>query len=100
MQDQDQRKSLVGIKWSLLEMLVIHFTVRFGCLSLMMSTNVCFQGAFGSGAAFGMEDGWTLARAIELAYSRDPSDFLSSALQIFEEIRLPYYRRMYASIPA
>ncbi|KAI1612568.1 FAD-binding monooxygenase [Exophiala viscosa] len=53
------------------------------------------HGAFGSGAAFGMEDGWTLARAIELTYNRDPSNFLRSALQIFEEIRLPYYQGMY-----
>ncbi len=51
-------------------------------------------GAFGSGATFGMEDGWILARALELERGRDNVNHIKHALQIFEEIRLPYYKRM------
>ena len=49
-------------------------------------------GAFGSGAAFALEDGWILARAIELTRARERP--LSEALEIFDEIRSPYYVRM------
>lgn len=41
-----------------------------------------------------MEDGWILARAIELEQSRDPFDYVKKGLEVFEEIRLPYYKRM------
>lgn len=50
------------------------------------------SGAFGSGAAFALEDGWILAKAIEL--TRDTSDSLSTALEVFDTIRSPYYLRM------
>jgi salicylate hydroxylase len=49
-------------------------------------------GAFGSGAAFALEDGWILARAIE--YTRARERPLREALEIFDEIRSPYYLRM------
>ncbi|BCS18263.1 FAD-dependent oxidoreductase [Aspergillus puulaauensis] len=51
------------------------------------------SGAFGSGAAFAMEDGWILARAIE--YSVNSKTGLGDALEIFQRIRGPYYERMY-----
>ncbi|KIX94173.1 uncharacterized protein Z520_10199 [Fonsecaea multimorphosa CBS 102226] len=51
------------------------------------------SGAFGSGAAFALEDGWILARAIE--YTRDTPKGLAHALEIFDAIRSPYYLRMY-----
>ncbi|OAP61504.1 hypothetical protein AYL99_03707 [Fonsecaea erecta] len=52
------------------------------------------SGAFGSGAAFALEDGWILARAIE--YTRDiPKGGLAQALEIFDAVRSPYYLRMY-----
>jgi salicylate hydroxylase len=51
------------------------------------------SGAFGSGAGFAMEDGWVLAQS--LAYF---SNDLSKALPLFDEIRLPYYARMYAHL--
>ncbi|OAL26876.1 hypothetical protein AYO20_09909 [Fonsecaea nubica] len=51
------------------------------------------SGAFGSGAAFALEDGWILARAIE--YTRDAPKGLAQALAIFDAIRSPYYLRMY-----
>jgi 2-polyprenyl-6-methoxyphenol hydroxylase-like FAD-dependent oxidoreductase len=49
------------------------------------------SGAFGSGAAFALEDGWILARAIE--YTRS-SGGLKEALDIFDRIRSPYYLNM------
>lgn len=52
-------------------------------------------GAFGSGATFGMEDGWVLAQALELEHSRGSERLVRDTLQIFEEIRLPYYQRMW-----
>ena len=51
------------------------------------------SGAFGSGAGFAMEDGWILAQALAL-FNND----LSRALPLFNEIRLPYYSRMYAHL--
>ncbi|PSS12635.1 hypothetical protein M430DRAFT_145036 [Amorphotheca resinae ATCC 22711] len=51
------------------------------------------SGAFGSGAAFALEDGWILARALE--HTRSARKPLSEALKIFDEIRSPYYLRMY-----
>ncbi|OJJ01300.1 hypothetical protein ASPVEDRAFT_150132 [Aspergillus versicolor CBS 583.65] len=51
------------------------------------------SGAFGSGAAFAMEDGWILARAIE--HSINSRTVLKDALEIFQRIRGPYYERMY-----
>ncbi|KAJ5457264.1 hypothetical protein N7530_012538 [Penicillium desertorum] len=51
------------------------------------------SGAFGSGATFAMEDGWILARALEL--TRFASRPTRDALGIFEQIRSPYYAKMY-----
>ncbi|EHY57823.1 hypothetical protein ABEF92_004299 [Exophiala dermatitidis] len=51
------------------------------------------SGAFGSGAAFALEDGWILARAIE--HARSTGQPLAAALEIFDAIRSPYYLRMY-----
>ncbi|KAJ0415081.1 hypothetical protein BJY00DRAFT_305133 [Aspergillus carlsbadensis] len=50
------------------------------------------SGAFGSGAAFAMEDGWILARALEYEYT---AAVMRNALAIFQRIRGPYYERMY-----
>ncbi|CAG7950984.1 unnamed protein product [Penicillium olsonii] len=51
------------------------------------------SGAFGSGATFAMEDGWILARALEL--TQNAAHPVEKALEIFDEIRSPYYLRMY-----
>lgn len=50
-------------------------------------------GAFGSGAAFALEDAWILAQSLSYARSNDKP--VSDALRIFDSIRSPYYRRMY-----
>lgn len=59
------------------------------------------SGAFGSGAAFALEDGWILARALEYAHRKNdngnltiPKAAIAEALSIFDEIRSPYYLRM------
>ncbi|PMD37534.1 FAD/NAD(P)-binding domain-containing protein [Hyaloscypha variabilis F] len=52
-------------------------------------------GAFGSGAAFAMEDGWIIARALEHSLASGSSTPVASALCRFESIRSPYYQRMY-----
>ncbi|KKA20452.1 Monooxygenase [Rasamsonia emersonii CBS 393.64] len=54
-------------------------------------------GAFGSGAAFALEDGWILARALEhtIYSTRSRQQALREALAIFDSIRSPYYLRMY-----
>lgn len=49
-------------------------------------------GAFGSGAAFALEDGWILAQAIK--HTRSFPRPIEEALAIFDQIRSPYYRRM------
>ncbi|KAF1811627.1 putative monooxygenase [Eremomyces bilateralis CBS 781.70] len=55
------------------------------------------SGAFGSGAAFAMEDGWILARAIEHTHlnGNPTADSIAKALEIFDSIRSSYYLRMY-----
>ncbi|KAL2067583.1 hypothetical protein VTL71DRAFT_2008 [Oculimacula yallundae] len=50
------------------------------------------SGAFGSGAAFALQDAWILARAIE--HTRLDGGLLA-ALNIFDSIRSPYYLKMY-----
>ncbi|KAL4796707.1 hypothetical protein BDV19DRAFT_387899 [Aspergillus venezuelensis] len=46
-----------------------------------------------------MEDGWILARALEYVYSHNSShDAIQRALEIFEEIRAPYYDRTYTHL--
>jgi salicylate hydroxylase len=52
----------------------------------------CEAGAFGSGAAFAMQDSWILAQAI--AHTRASPQSLAAALEIFDTIRSPYYHRM------
>ncbi|GAD94124.1 monooxygenase, putative [Paecilomyces variotii No. 5] len=55
------------------------------------------SGAFGSGAAFALEDGWILTRALEYtnATLRSSQNALGEALSIFDTLRSPYYLRMY-----
>lgn len=57
-----------------------------------MSSAKSQPGAFGSGATFAMEDGWILARALE--FTRFASRPARDALEIFDQIRSPYYAKM------
>lgn len=82
--------------------------VGWGKIALLGDASHPLSGAFGSGAAFALEDGWILARAIELTTSRaefnrsdnksghiSKAQNIADALEIFDHIRSPYYRRMY-----
>lgn len=60
---------------------------------LVGDSSHALSGAFGSGAGFAMEDGWVLAQALQ----KSRND-LSKALPLFDDIRLPYYSRMYAHL--
>ncbi|KAI1843029.1 hypothetical protein JX266_010718 [Neoarthrinium moseri] len=60
---------------------------------LVGDSSHALSGAFGSGAGFAIEDGWVLAQA--LSYFRNDR---RKALHLFDEIRLPYYARMYAHL--
>ncbi|CAI7616788.1 unnamed protein product [Penicillium pancosmium] len=65
----------------------------WGKVALIGDASHPLSGAFGSGATFAMEDGWILARALELTkFTGRP---LSDSLEIFSKIRSPYYNRMY-----
>jgi salicylate hydroxylase len=50
-------------------------------------------GAFGSGAAFALEDAWIFAQS--LMHTRSLNRPVAEALRIFDSIRSPYYLRMY-----
>jgi salicylate hydroxylase len=63
-------------------------------LVLVGDSSHALSGAFGSGAGFAMEDGWVLAQAL-LAIGKND---LHRALPIFEQVRLPYYAKMYAHL--
>lgn len=58
------------------------------------------SGAFGSGAAFALEDGWILARALEYAFtspkftSQTQASKIKEGVTIFDGLRSPYYSRM------
>jgi salicylate hydroxylase len=66
-----------------------------GRVVLVGDSSHALSGAFGSGAGFAMEDGWVLAQA--LVHARN--DRLA-ALALFDELRVPYYARMYAHLAA
>jgi salicylate hydroxylase len=65
----------------------IHVIAIFECPTDIQS------GAFGSGAAFAMQDSWILAQAI--GHTRLLRRPLASALAIFDSIRSPYYKKMF-----
>jgi salicylate hydroxylase len=50
-------------------------------------------GNFGAGAGFALEDAYTLARSLEWAFPAKPS--LRSALDLYDSIRSPHYKRLY-----
>lgn len=62
-------------------------------VALVGDSSHALSGAFGSGAAFALEDGWVLAQAL----SHFEND-LSKALPLFNATRLPYYSRMYTHL--
>lgn len=53
-------------------------------------------GNFGAGAGFAMEDVYTLARSLAWAYTSDHT--IAEALTLYDSIRSPHYKRLYAQI--
>ena len=51
------------------------------------------SGAFGSGAGFALEDGWTIAQSLLWAHRNNKG--LDEALKLFDEVRSPHYRALY-----
>ncbi|RPD60746.1 salicylate hydroxylase, partial [Lentinus tigrinus ALCF2SS1-6] len=70
--------------------------VKHGSIALLGDASHPLSGAFGSGAAFALEDAWTLGRAISHALSHDLP--LSQALRLFDETRSPYYAKLFAEL--
>lgn len=60
---------------------------------LVGDSSHALSGAFGSGSAFAMEDGWILAQSLQASRNNLPQ-----ALARFNELRLPYYSKMYAHL--
>lgn len=65
-----------------------------GRVVLVGDASHALSGAFGSGAGFAMEDGWVLAAALRHCGLHDTA----RAGALFDRVRVPYYRRMYAHL--
>lgn len=52
------------------------------------------SGAFGSGAAFAFEDAFVLAQAVR--HSLTNQEDVAQALRVYDEIRAPHYKALYA----
>ncbi|KAL1858818.1 hypothetical protein Daus18300_009816 [Diaporthe australafricana] len=77
--------------------------VAHGNLALIGDASHPLLGAFGTGAGFAMEDGWLLAQLLEFYLNRhkiDKSRALHESLALFDEIRSPYYHRIYDVLDA
>jgi salicylate hydroxylase len=57
---------------------------------LVGESSHALAGAFGSGAAFAMEDAWTLARALE--FTRNDK---KHAARIYNDVRMPFYTQIH-----
>lgn len=73
-----------------------------GKLVLLGDASHPLTGAFGSGAAFALEDGYILAQSLAHAFGDEKykdAPVLKSA-ELFDSIRSPYYKRMYDHLDA
>ncbi|GAA5899113.1 hypothetical protein JCM6882_004620 [Rhodosporidiobolus microsporus] len=67
-----------------------------GNIALLGDASHPLSGAYGSGAAFAIEDAWTLGQSIAHALSsRLP---LAEALRLFDATRSPYYEKLFAEL--
>ncbi|KAJ4390562.1 hypothetical protein N0V93_004158 [Gnomoniopsis smithogilvyi] len=72
--------------------------VANGNIAIIGDASHPLQGAFGTGAGFAMEDGWLLAQLLEFYLERHSCDrkrALREALGRFDQIRSPYYHKIY-----
>ncbi|GAA6041613.1 hypothetical protein JCM8097_007768 [Rhodosporidiobolus ruineniae] len=70
--------------------------IHGGNIALLGDASHPLSGAYGSGAAFALEDAWTLAQSISYALSQSLP--LSEALRLFDETRSPYYEQLYEEL--
>ncbi|GAA5858287.1 hypothetical protein JCM8547_004636 [Rhodosporidiobolus lusitaniae] len=70
--------------------------VANGNVALLGDASHPLSGAYGSGAAFALEDAWTLSQSI--SYSLSHSLPLAEALRLFDETRSPYYGELFGEL--
>ncbi|WRT63140.1 uncharacterized protein IL334_000043 [Kwoniella shivajii] len=63
-------------------------------IALLGDASHPLSGAFGSGAAFAFEDAYVLAKA--LAYTKAKGEPIGEALKLYDEVRSPHYKGLYA----
>ncbi|OWT37740.1 salicylate hydroxylase [Cryptococcus neoformans Bt1] len=68
--------------------------IHNGRIALIGDASHPLSGAFGSGAAFAFEDAYVLAQALAYTHSRDEN--ISEALKLYDEVRSPHYKGLYA----
>ncbi|EMD93213.1 hypothetical protein COCC4DRAFT_22044 [Bipolaris maydis ATCC 48331] len=56
------------------------------------------SGAFGSGATFGLQDGWTFGKSLARLLETGATDPVSKALMAFDSIRGPFYQELYKTL--
>ncbi|OCF43458.1 salicylate hydroxylase [Kwoniella heveanensis CBS 569] len=65
-----------------------------GRIALLGDASHPLSGAFGSGAAFAFEDAYVLTKALEYTHSRGQP--IGEALRLYDEVRSPHYKGLYA----
>ncbi|WVR03025.1 hypothetical protein IAU60_000014 [Kwoniella sp. DSM 27419] len=68
--------------------------VHSGHIALLGDASHPLSGAFGAGAAFAFEDAYVLAKALEYVHVKRRS--LSQALRLYDDVRSPHYKGLYA----
>ncbi|RPD77167.1 putative monooxygenase [Lentinus tigrinus ALCF2SS1-7] len=70
--------------------------VRHGSVALLGDASHPLAGAFGAGAAFALEDAWTLAQSV--SYTLENSLPLAEGLRLFDKTRSPYYGQLFSEL--
>ncbi|AAW41352.2 conserved hypothetical protein [Cryptococcus deneoformans JEC21] len=68
--------------------------IHNGRIALIGDASHPLSGAFGSGAAFAFEDAYVLAQALVYTHARNEN--ISEALRLYDEVRSPHYKNLYA----
>ncbi|KAL2820776.1 hypothetical protein BJX63DRAFT_418392 [Aspergillus granulosus] len=68
--------------------------VSRGSIALIGDASHPLSGAFGAGAAFALEDSYVLTRAV--AWAKERGHSLSRGLDLYDRVRSPHYKAMYA----
>jgi salicylate hydroxylase len=68
--------------------------IAYGNIALIGDASHPLSGNFGSGVGFALEDVYTLCKALDWAWSKGKT--VSTALSLFDSVRSPHYKRLYA----